>query len=45
MSGKYAILAKNDDDVVVVAAYRTAITKASSLTNCHVHFVDLETKG
>jgi acetyl-CoA acyltransferase 1 len=28
MSGKYAILAKHDDDVVVVAAYRTAITKA-----------------
>ncbi|KAG8840804.1 3-ketoacyl-CoA thiolase with broad chain length specificity [Serendipita sp. 405] len=28
MSGKAAVLAKNDDDVVVVSAYRTAITKA-----------------
>lgn len=27
MSGKSAVLAKHDDDVVVVAAYRTAITK------------------
>lgn len=28
MSGKSAVLAKHDDDVVVVSAYRTAITKA-----------------
>ncbi|KAG8812831.1 3-ketoacyl-CoA thiolase with broad chain length specificity [Serendipita sp. 399] len=28
MSGKAAVLAKHDDDVVVVSAYRTAITKA-----------------
>lgn len=27
MSGKNAVLAKNDNDVVVVQAYRTAITK------------------
>lgn len=32
MSGKSAVLAKHDNDVVVVAAYRTAITKVSYLT-------------
>jgi hypothetical protein len=30
MSGKSAVLAKHDDDVVVVSAYRTAITKVGS---------------